>query len=88
MWYFVSDDGTDSLKDLCADDSVVLAVNEPVLMDGNTAHEVLPYSGERYSIVFYTTEDYGLVDDRDSKDVASRGLPKPTLGNHAAPHQC
>ena len=53
-----------------------------------TAHEVLPYSGERYSNVFYTTEDYGLVDDRDSKDVASRGPPKPTLGNHAAPHQC
>ena len=40
LWYFVSDDGTDSLKDLCAGDSIVLTVNEPVLMDGNKKDSV------------------------------------------------
>ena len=34
---------------------------EMVLFDGNRCHAVTPFDGERYSLVFFTSPDYGKM---------------------------
>lgn len=50
------------LEELSARDLVTLDVKENlVLFDGNRAHEVCPFDGERYSVVFFARRGYENV---------------------------
>ena len=45
-------------------DSIVLDMHQRVHMfDGKCAHEVLPFDGDRYSVVFDTTPDWQAASD-------------------------
>jgi len=57
--YWPSDTGQGQVEDLDAQDGVSLGVKgEPVVFDGNRAHEVAPFKGERYSIIFFTMGEH------------------------------
>merc|ERR1712048_147636 len=49
-----------------------------VVFDGNRAHEVEPFTGERYSIVYFTARGYGRVKKVDARFLAKLGFPWPT----------
>jgi len=49
-----------------------------VVFDGNRAHEVDPFEGERYSVVFFTASGYGKGKDKDVKFLSKDcGFPFP-----------
>lgn len=49
-----------------------------VVFDGNRSHEVESFTGERYSIVFFTARGYGKVKPDDVKYLKSCNFPWPT----------
>jgi hypothetical protein len=68
------------LKKLSPKDSKVFDLaKETVLFDGNCAHEVQPFDGHRYSIVYFTTTGFQKVPPADVKYLESLGMPYPTM---------
>jgi len=51
--------------------------NDTTIFDGNRAHEVQPFDGVRYSVVFFTAKGYRLLKPADAKYVQSVGMPFP-----------
>merc|ERR1712226_1266200 len=61
-------------------DSVVHDVGkETVIFDGNRAHEVEAFTGDRYSVVFFSTSGFQKVPVADVKYLQSLGVPYPTI---------
>eukprot|EP00811_Abedinium_folium_P000495 NODE_10453_length_1350_cov_23.103025.p2 GENE.NODE_10453_length_1350_cov_23.103025~~NODE_10453_length_1350_cov_23.103025.p2 ORF type:complete len:280 (-),score=99.78 NODE_10453_length_1350_cov_23.103025:267-1106(-) len=48
------------------------------VFDGNNAHGVEPFEGERFSIVYFTARGYGKAKPEHSKYATSLGFPWPT----------
>jgi len=60
-------------------DSLVLdARHGVVLFDGNNPHSVEPYTGERFSLVFFTTSQYKKASAAVQRRIKYLGVPVPT----------
>lgn len=67
------------VESLNSKDSVMCDLSKGTeVFDGNRAHEVKDFSGERYSIVFFTARGYGKVKATDVKYLKKVGFPWPT----------
>jgi len=76
-WERVS--STKDLSRLSESESVVLDPRHGlVLFDGNSPHSVEPYTGERYSLVFFTTSRYKKATPKVRKQMKCMGLRLPT----------
>jgi len=62
-WYADSQKGQRSkyVEEVRHVPSVALKIKDGVVFDGNCAHEVEPFKGERYSLIFFTVKKYKLV---------------------------
>jgi hypothetical protein len=64
---------------LDAKDSVTFNLGqETAVFDGNRAHEVEAFDGDRYSIVFFTARGYSRLQPKDVKIAKQCGFPWPT----------
>ncbi|CAE8587144.1 unnamed protein product [Polarella glacialis] len=68
------------VEELKQKDSVVCDLHKTTkVFDGNRAHEVESFTGERYSIVFFTARGYGKLNADDVKFAKkAAGFPWPT----------
>jgi hypothetical protein len=81
--YFPKDDKTvarQSLEKLNKKDAVTLDLAKTTaVFDGNRAHEVESFSGERYSVVFFTAKSYKTGKPKDVQFLKTQcGFPFPT----------
>jgi len=76
---FPSDDrGFTDLDKLPKSDRVTLDIkNNLVMFNGNSAHEVDDYSGNRYSIVYFTIGCHAKMTDECRQGLAKIGMPVP-----------
>ena len=58
LLYWPRDDGSGLVTDLPTDDAICLDPRDWQKFDGRSAHETLPFVGERISLVFYTTSTW------------------------------
>ena len=64
---------------------------EPYLFDGNCAHEVLPFEGERFTVMAFCLKGYEAATSHEVEKLKQMGYPFPTdairracfLGFHA-----
>ena len=69
LFHFPLDDGLSNPVELPMHEAELLDTSDFVLFDGNQAHGVFPFEGERYSVIYFTTqtalcpEAEGLVQD-------------------------
>jgi len=69
-----------NIKDATAFD----LAKETVVFDGNRAHEVDPFEGQRYSVVFFTAGGYAKAKAKDVQFLQNEcGFPFPTPGDVA-----
>lgn len=70
------------LHDLSVDDSTVVPLDElkytACLFDGNKAHEVLPFEGDRFSIMAYTVRGFLDATDSDRHGLEAMSYNFPT----------
>jgi len=50
-----------------------------VLFNGNSAHGVRPFSGDRFSLVFFTTSKFFKMEEKETKTLRSLGFKTPTV---------
>jgi len=76
---FPSDDrGFTDLEKLPKSDRVTYDIkNNLVMFNGNSAHEVNDYSGNRYSIVYFTIGCHAKMTDECREGLAKIGMPVP-----------
>jgi len=76
---FPSDDrAVTDLDKLPMDDRVTFDIkNNLVMFNGNSAHEVDDYSGDRYSIVYFTIGCHSKMTDECRQGLAKIGMPVP-----------
>merc|ERR1712151_1036613 len=68
-----------SVEDLGRDDCVAHNIkNQIFVFDGNRAHEVTPFEGNRFSVVFFSTQGYAKFKAEDVKTLKSLGFLWPT----------
>jgi len=74
-----------SLDALHAKDATVFDLAKTtVAFDGNRAHEVDPFEGERYSVVFFTASGYGKGKPKDVQFLQNDcGFPFPSSADMA-----
>lgn len=82
-----ADDGKGNLADLPMDESRLLDIRQPRLFDGNKAHEVEAFEGERYSVVFFTVRSYAKAQLRDIWQMQRMGVEWPNHGSLATVRQ-
>lgn len=51
---------------------------KPVLFNGNNAHGVQPFKGNRFSLVFFTTSKWWKMKEKEQKTMKSLGFVVPT----------
>eukprot|EP00401_Gymnodinium_catenatum_P013955 CAMPEP_0117486672 /NCGR_PEP_ID=MMETSP0784-20121206/15598_1 /TAXON_ID=39447 /ORGANISM="" /LENGTH=498 /DNA_ID=CAMNT_0005281291 /DNA_START=67 /DNA_END=1561 /DNA_ORIENTATION=- len=73
------------LETLNVKDSVLFDLSRhTVVFNGNSAHEVEPFTGERYSVVFFTAKGYGKGKPQDVQFLKKDcGFPFPTAAELA-----
>ena len=78
--YWCEDDGALPIKDLPIIKRQFLNTHEQFgMFDGCRGHEVEDYTGERMSLVFYTTQRWLRADDADTQKLWELGFPVPTV---------
>ena len=85
LTYWPSDNGECSLRDLREAESATFDTRrQVVIFDGCRCHCVQPFTGERYSLVFFTTADYQKAQSSDITFLLDCGITWPTevLLNH------
>lgn len=76
--YWPADDMKTDLEDLKAKDKIVVNIKDNLLLfDGNRAHHVMPFKGERYSLVFFSIRTWHKVPEKDAKEGKKLGIPLP-----------
>jgi len=71
--------GRCDVADLDPKDSVALNLSKDfVMFNGNNAHGVQPFAGERFSLVFFTTAKFFKVKEREREALAKVGFRLPT----------
>merc|ERR1712183_560566 len=58
--------------------SVALNIKRGVVFDGNCAHEVEPFEGERYSLIFFTTKKYKNASRDVKRKMVTMGADWPS----------
>jgi len=58
--------------------SILLNSKQGVVFDGNCAHEVEPFKGERYSMIFFTVKKYKQASSSVKRKMVSMGADWPT----------
>lgn len=58
--------------------SIALNTRNGAVFDGNCAHEVEPFKGERYSLIFFTVKKYQKTSDEVKRKMVSMGADWPT----------
>ena len=78
LLYWPSDDQRTSVDSLQMQDAVLFEPEEWMRFDGRRAHETVPFSGSRVSLVFYTVLGHEKM-SRSTKDflLAAR-IPLPS----------
>ena len=80
--YWGEDDGCLSVGELGLFSATVLETGKALaLFDGRRAHEVEPFSGERYSLVFFCTGSFTRARDDALSFLASLGANIPTFAS-------
>merc|ERR1712048_1091897 len=65
---------------LDAKESITLDLSKQfVMFNGNNAHGVRPFSGDRFSLVFFTTSNFPKVDEKNVNVLKSLGFKMPTV---------
>jgi len=79
LCYWLDDDKGLPLDQLRDEDKVRIDTSSNLcLFDGNRAHEVEHFKGERYSLVFFTVGKYWKATQEVQSRLADRGFPVPT----------
>jgi len=79
LQYFPNDDRKYQLEDLPEADKVALDLKKHMAMfDGRRAHQVTPFSGERYSLVWFTCPRNHKVDKDKKAEMLRCGFQMPT----------
>ena len=68
LLYWPGDDGSGLVRDLSPGDAICVDPKDWQNFDGRSAHETLPFVGERISLVFYTTSTWKQA-TKEAKDV-------------------
>merc|ERR1712232_59636 len=77
--YFPNDDRALELEQLPPSDKVSLDLNKNwALFDGRRAHEVDPFKGERFSLVYFTCPRNDRIDAKTKAAMVTCGFPMPT----------
>jgi len=77
--YWPSDDKKGPLEALKEEDKVAVNLKDNMLLfDGNRGHYVTPFTGERYSLVFFSIRTWNKVPKEDAKEARECGIPLPT----------
>jgi hypothetical protein len=72
--------GRPEVSTLDPKDSVTLDLSKSfALFNGNCAHGVQPFKGERFSLVFFTTGKFYKIKDKEMKHLQSLGFKVPTV---------
>jgi hypothetical protein len=58
--------------------SVLLNIKQCVVFDGNCAHEVQPFDGERYSLIFFTVKKYQEASQTIKRKMIKMGADWPS----------
>jgi hypothetical protein len=58
--------------------SALLDIRKGVVFDGNCAHEVQPFEGERYSLIFFTVKKYKKADPSVKRKMIQMGADWPS----------
>jgi hypothetical protein len=76
--------GRCDVMELDPKDSVALDLSkEFALFNGNCAHGVQAFSGERFSLVFFTTANFHKIQQKEQKELARLGFKFPTMSSVA-----
>jgi hypothetical protein len=79
LGYWPEDNKGCGVEKLQAKDRVTFDLaKDLVLFDGNRAHEVDDFQGERFSVVYYTTKGYDAIPEDQRAILLDRGFPLPT----------
>lgn len=79
-----SDSGRGTRSDVEAvrkEPSLALNIKKGVVFDGNCAHEVEPFKGERYSMIFFTGKKYAKTSAAVKRKVVNMGADWPTTAS-------
>jgi len=72
--------GRCDVTELDPKESIVLDLSKKfVLFNGNSAHGVQPFKGERFSLVFFTTSKFYKIKAREVKELTRLGFKVPTI---------
>lgn len=79
FWAGDSRKGTRSDPELVRKEpSLLLNIKKGVVFDGNCAHEVEPFTGERYSLIFFTVKKYKKASDEVKRKMIDMGADWPS----------
>ena len=82
VWAGDSGKGTRSdVEQVRNEPSVALNIKKGVVFDGNCAHEVEPFKGERYSLIFFTLKKYKKASDAVKRKMVNMGADWPTIAS-------
>lgn len=78
--YFPNDDRSRHLDELPQTDGIAVSIKDNfVLFNGNCAHEVNAFEGERYSLVFFSCRNFFRAPEEVQTFLKDCGIPLPTL---------
>merc|ERR1712061_145662 len=81
--YFPKDSkrpGRREVTELDVKESIALDLSKDfVMFNGNNAHGVQPFEGERFSLVFFTTSKFFKVQKREVETLMQLGFQVPTV---------
>jgi hypothetical protein len=79
LGYWPEDNKSSALENLLMKDRATFDLaKDLVLFDGNRAHEVDDFQGERFSVVYYTTKGYDQIPEDQQAILRDCGFPLPT----------
>jgi hypothetical protein len=82
FWANDSAKGTRSdVEQVRGEPSVALNLKRGVVFDGNCAHEVEPFAGERYSMIFFTGKKYKKTSGAVKRKMVHMGADWPTIAS-------
>jgi len=77
--YWPADSKKGDVENLAPADKTTLSIKDNLLMfDGNRAHSVNDFSGERYSLVFFSLGAWRKAPAEDVQELRGLGVPFPT----------
>ena len=76
--YWSHDNGEVNASNLGETGSTLLDVSQPVVFDGSRAHAVEPFTGERFSVVFFSVNKFSAASKQRQEFLLQLGFQFPT----------